>query len=193
MLVGLQPNMLESFTRNQYLNERGLPQRFLFFIPEATGRCIISELPETDMKRLEAWGQKITTLAASFRDQPLNMPLTMDAQMAYKRYAQVMEDRKGIEWGNNDALESWASKLLGMTARLAGILALLNDPKATCVERSSYDMAQCIMEEYFIPHMRYAFCGAHRISETAEILLKAMKGTMTREQKCVRQSTLWDR
>lgn len=103
IMVGLQPNMLKSFANNEYLNERGLPQRFLFFIPEATGRCIIDELPETDLKLLEKWAEKITTLAASFRDRPLNLPLSMNAQAAYKRYAQVMEDRRGVEWCESDA------------------------------------------------------------------------------------------
>lgn len=50
ILVGLQPNMLENFARNPYLVERGLPQRFLFFIPQPIGRCIIKELPEIDLK-----------------------------------------------------------------------------------------------------------------------------------------------
>ncbi len=40
IMVGLQPNMLQLFARNAYLNARGLPQRFLFFIPQAMGRCI---------------------------------------------------------------------------------------------------------------------------------------------------------
>lgn len=48
IMVGLQPNMLKTFTRNEYLNGRGLPQRFLFFIPQAMGRCIYQELPETN-------------------------------------------------------------------------------------------------------------------------------------------------
>ncbi len=101
--VGLQPNMLNAFIGNTYLNERGLPQRFLFFIPEPTGRCIIAELPPTNMELLDEWAAKITTLAASFRDQPLVLTLSMDAKTAYKRYAQIMEDRRGIAWSESDA------------------------------------------------------------------------------------------
>lgn len=104
-----------------------------------------------------------------------------------------MEDRRGIEWGNNDALAAWASKLLGMTARLAGILTLLKDPNAACVDSTEYYAAQRIMEEYFIPHMRYAFCGAQQISEPAKVLLDAMIAIMTREEKCARQSKVWER
>lgn len=103
IMVGLQPNMLKFFVSNAYLNERGLPQRFLFFVPEATGRCIIDELPPTDMALLDKWAAKITTLAASFREQPLSLPLSMNAQTAYRRYAQVMEDRRGIAWSESDA------------------------------------------------------------------------------------------
>lgn len=104
-----------------------------------------------------------------------------------------MEDRRGIEWGNNNALAAWASKLLGMTARLAGILTLLKEPNSTCVDSTEYYAAQRIMEEYFIPHMRYAFCGDQQISEPAKVLLDAMIAIMTREQKCARHSKVWER
>lgn len=79
-----------------------------------------------------------------------------------------------------------------MTARLAGILTLLKDPAATVVELQEYESARMIMEEYFIPHMRYAFCGERQISPAAEELLNAMKGSMTRDCRYVLQSALWE-
>lgn len=45
---------------------------------------------------------------------------------------------------------------------------------------------------YFIPHMRYAFCGERQISPAAEELLNAMKSNMTREFPCVLQSAIWE-
>ena len=193
ILVGLQPNMLEAFTHNPYLNNRGLPQRFLFFIPETAGRCIIAELPKTSMELVEQWQKRITELAGSFRDKDLVLPLSFAAYQAHQRYAQVVEDRRGIEWGNCDAMESWASKMLGVTARIAGILTLLEDPNAKCVELIAYDHAQRMMEEYFIPHMRYAFCGERNLTDTAECVLNAMKASVTRSEKYVLESKLWDK
>lgn len=80
-----------------------------------------------------------------------------------------------------------------MTARLAGILTLLKDPTATVVELQEYEFARMIMEEYFIPHMHYAFCGEQRLSPAAEAVLKAMPSIMTRYCLCVLQSALWDK
>ena len=193
IMVGLQPNMLELFARNKYLNERGLPQRFLFFIPEPMGRCVISELPPTDMARLDAWAEKITLLAASFRDEPLTLKLDMNARILFDRYRQVMEDRRNVEWCDSQALEAWASKAVGMTARLAGILTLLKDPTARTIEQHEFRCAQQMMEEYFIPHMHYAFCGEQRLSPAAEAVLKAMPSTMTRSCLCAPQAALWDK
>ena len=79
-----------------------------------------------------------------------------------------------------------------MTARLAGILTLLKDPTATVIELQEYESARMIMEQYFIPHARYAFCGERLISPAADELLKAMTGSMTREFPCVLQSALWE-
>lgn len=80
-----------------------------------------------------------------------------------------------------------------MTARLAGILTLLKDPAATLVDVNEYEFARSMMEEYFIPHMRYAFCGEHKLSATAEIVLKNMIGCLTRNKRYVLVSTLWDK
>lgn len=193
ILVGLQPNMLNAFARNSYLNARGLPQRFLFFIPQPMGRCILNELPETDLERLEAWGQKITSLAAAFRDAPLTLPLNISASNLFKDYCQVMEDRRTVDWCESEALEAWASKAVGMTARLAGILTLLKDPSAKQIEHFEMHCARQMMEEYFIPHMYLAFCGEKHLSPAADAVLKAMPATMTRSCKCVLYSVLWDR
>ena len=90
-------------------------------------------------------------------------------------------------------MESWASKALGFTARIAGILTLLEDPKATCVAYRAYENARRIMEEYFSPHMQYAFCGERQMTPVAEIVLKAMKASVSREDRFVLESQLWDK
>lgn len=117
----------------------------------------------------------------------------MNARAQFINYRQVMEDRRNVEWCGSEALEAWSSKAMGMTARLAGILTLLNDPAARMIESHEFFCAQQLMEEYFIPHMHYAFCGERSLSPAAEAVLKAMPDFMTRSCQCALQSQLWDR
>ena len=117
----------------------------------------------------------------------------MNANALFCSYRQTMEDRRNVEWCGSEALEAWASKAVGMTARLAGILTLLKDPAARTIERHEFYCAQQLMEEYFIPHMHYAFCGERLLSPAAESVLKAMPDFMTRSCMCALQSSLWEK
>lgn len=132
-------------------------------------------------------------MAASFRDQALTLQLDVNANALFRRYLQTMEDRRNVEWCESEALEAWAAKAVGMTARLAGILTLLKDPAARTIEHHEFYCAQQLMEEYFIPHMHYAFCGERLLSPAAEAVLKAMPDFMTRSCMCVIESSLWNR
>ncbi len=193
IMVGLQPDMLEMFAQDEYLNARGLPQRFLFFIPHPMGRCIYSELPEIDMAQLDAWATKITTLASSFRDEPLALRLDASANALFQHFRQTLEDRRNVDWCESEALKAWSSKAEGIVPRLAAILTLLKDPAARTIESHEFYCAQQIIEEYFIPHMHYAFCGETRISAPAKTILDAMPSTMSRSCMCALQSTVWDK
>lgn len=86
-------------------------------------------------------------MAASFRDQSLTLQLDVNANALFRRYLQTMEDRRNVEWCESEALEAWASKAVGMTARLAGILTLLKDPAARTIEQHEFYCAQQLMEE----------------------------------------------
>lgn len=189
MTVGLQPNVVKDFTRNTSMVGRGLAQRFLFFVPEPLGRCVISELPELNGDLLDAWRDRITTLAAAFREQPIVLPMTDTAREAFNRYAQMIEDRRYEDLGGCEALSSWSSKCLGQVARISGLLTLLEDPKATEVGSKAVDAAIRMMDEYFIHHMEYVFCGERKLPVEAEKLLEAMKSILSKGGEYVLESS----
>lgn len=85
------------------------------------------------------------------------MPLEPDAQREILLLWNRMEQEKVRQFCENDAMCAWASKAHGKASRLAGLLALLENPDATTVSQKAAKAAVAMMEEYFIPHAVRAF------------------------------------
>lgn len=115
--------------------------------------------------------------------------MTDTAREAFNRYAQMIEDRRYEDLGGCEALNSWSSKCLGQVARISGLLTLLEDPKATEVSSKAVDAAIRMMDEYFIPHMEYVFCGERKLPVEAEKLLEAMKSVLSKGGDYVLESS----
>lgn len=86
-----------------------------------------------------------------------------------------MHNRLTGDLGGNEALQAWVRKAHGETARLAGILALLEDPDASIVEESHVRAAVELMNSYYIPHAKRAFGGGPSLSSPARALCDKLR------------------
>ena len=171
--IGMQPSIIRRMTESADLADRGFPQRVLYFLPEPLAEVKVLGLPP--LPCMEEWERLIVRLAAAHRGQPLMMPLTQDAAQLYGLHRQDMQDRLQGDLGGSLAIQAWARKAHGKTARLAGLLALLEQPGAAIVEASHIRAAVLLMDNYFIPHMKKAFGGASDLSPDALALLAVVR------------------
>lgn len=173
--VGMQPSIIERMTGDANLADRGFPQRVLFFLPEPLIGVKLQGLPMIPQEDMEAWSRLLIHLAATRRGQCAILPMTKRAQTVYEQHRQDMADRVLGDMGGSRAMQAWARKAHGKTARLALLLALLEDPDAAIVEESHVRSAVAMMNDYFIPHMKKAFGGGASLSPDAMALLDVLR------------------
>lgn len=118
------------------------------------------------------------------------MPLEPDAQWEILLLWKRMEQEKVRQFCENDAMCAWAGKAHGKASRLAGLLALLENPDATTVSQKAAKAAVAMMEEYFIPHAVRAFCGEQKLSQPAASMLKVVKNAVDKGAQHIKQSEL---
>lgn len=173
--VGMQPGMIARMTGHADLADRGFPQRLLYYLPETLCGIDLMHLPPHPVALLKKWDIKLRELAAIHRDQMGVLKLTKAAVRLFNEHRQNMQDRLTGDLGGNEALQAWVRKAHGKTARLAGILALLEDPDATIVEESHVRAAVELMNSYYIPHAKRAFGGGPSLSSPARALCDKLR------------------
>ena len=174
LTIAMQPSILARMTGDSNLADRGMPSRMLYLLPEPLRHINVRESGPYPKAQLEAWGQKITALAADFRQQPLVLTLTKEAREVYLDFAQEMIDRQVKDLGESPPVAAWARKAAGRALRLAGLLALMEDTGARVVEALPMRRAVALMNGYFIPHMKRAFGGAICFSPREKAVLAAI-------------------
>lgn len=174
--VAMQPALLRIMTENAELADRGFPQRVLYFLPDDPGPANVLNLPKPPKAAQAAWGDLLVRLASIHRAQEAVLPLTSGAQEVYKNHRQDMQNRTVGDMGGCEALRAWARKAHGKTARLAGLLALLENPDAREVEEGHVRAAVEMMNAYFIPHVKKAFGGSPSLSPDALAMVDTLRG-----------------
>lgn len=173
--VGMQPGMIARMTGHADLADRGFPQRLLYYLPETLRGVDLMHLPPHPGALLKKWNIKLRELAAIHRDQMGVLTLTKAAVRLFKEHRQNMQDRLTGDLGGNEALQAWVRKAHGKTARLAGILALLEDPDTTIVEECHVRNAVELINSYYIPHAKRAFGGGPSLSSPARALCDKLR------------------
>lgn len=178
--VGMQPSIIRRMTENTELASRGFPQRVLYFLPDNLGRVDLLHLPPLPKEAMAKWASLLLALAQLHRDKEAVLKMTLGAQELLNRHRQDMWDRTCTDV----ALFSWCRKAHGKTARLAGLLALLENPDTLMVEECHVRAAVAMMESYFIPHAEKAFGGAPSISPDALAMVDTLrrKGSLPRDR-----------
>ena len=177
--VGMQPVILQRMTGNEELASRGFPQRVLYFLPDNLGQVDLLHLPPFPKAGMAQWTSLLLDLAQLHRDREAVLTMTGDAQQLLRLHRQAMWNRTDTD----AAMRSWCRKAHGKAARLAGLLALLDNPGTLTVDACHVRAAVAMMESYFIPHAENAFGGAPSISPDALAMVDTLrrKGSTPRD------------
>ena len=173
--LGVQPIHIRSMTESESAAGRGLPQRFLYYLPDMLVGQNVMNLPPYPQMQLNAWHDYVSVLADTHRDKRCEMQLTSGAKRLFIEFWQDMTDRSIGDMGENARLKEWGGKAHGQAARIAAILALLEDPHTIIVEESHMRNAVALMNEYYIPHAKRAFGGGSTLSAPAKALCEVLR------------------
>ncbi|WP_367620957.1 DUF3987 domain-containing protein [Streptomyces olivoreticuli] len=180
MGLAVQPTVLEDIGRNRGFDGRGLLARFLYALPESlVGHRKISPtpVPEAAAARYE---RNVTALTLSLNDwtDPAVLQLTPDAEAALTAFAERLEPELRAKGGRLGHIGKWAGKLIGATARIAGLLHLaghLEDGYGKPISAATMTAA-IELADYFTAHALTVFdlMGADATQARARTLLDVL-------------------
>jgi hypothetical protein len=123
LCLAVQPNSLAAVHGNPGLSGRGLLERFLFAVPQSMvgHRAIEPAAVPTEVRA--KYESSIETIAHSCDalTGPIILTLSPGAAQLFRAFRTELEGRRGAG-GDLTYIATWASKLDGATARLAGLL-----------------------------------------------------------------------
>ncbi len=142
------PEAMAEATQAPALHGRGLLARFLFAVaPPVAGTREINQPPVPDEVAAE-WDRTVravldTALAA---EAVTTLELTPEAEKVFTTFRADWEPRLNPETGDLAGIPAWASKHAGKVARIASLLALVDDPSRTEVEAEHVQAAVGLAE-----------------------------------------------
>ncbi|WP_079027733.1 DUF3987 domain-containing protein [Streptomyces rimosus] len=180
MGLAVQPAVLEDIGKNRGFDGRGLLARFLYALPESlVGYRKISPdpVPAPVAARYEHNVTALTLSLAAWTD-PAVLQLTDDADGALKVFEHRIEPQLRAKGGRLGHVGKWAGKLIGVTARIAGLLHLsehldgaYGKPISAATMTAAIELA-----DYFTDHALTVFdlMGADAAQARARTLLDAL-------------------
>jgi replicative DNA helicase len=181
--LAVQPDVLRDVTGNKAMRGRGLLARFLFAVPESTLGARSYEPHPIPDSLSQAWGTLIRRLFEMAEADVLpTLRLSHEAQMRLRYFAEQLEPRLHERSGDLAPIGDWAGKLVGQTARVAGLLHLAKAPNWTDTADADSVQAALDVAEWAILHAQAALgLIAHHNAIRAQALLNwiGRKGLQT--------------
>lgn len=160
----LQPVLAEQLLGDEVMLGQGILARFLIAWPESTvgTRTYVPRSPLAD-PGMQRYCHKLAELLAlplpvddTDPVQPLRpreLPLTDDAAAAWVAYANEIECEQGPD-GTHRQVQPWASKSAEQALRIAGVLTLVEDPRAEVVALPAVTRALVLARWYLDEALR---------------------------------------
>ena len=152
---GIQPELLRSALSGEHLYD-GIASRLLFVVPAEKVKVWTEETISQEVK--EGWAALLDELLALEPDQdgaPVDLPMTKEAKEVWLTYYNDHAEREAEAEG---PYRSALAKLEGMTARLALIAQLADDPKSSAVDVEAM-VAGVAISEWFEGQARQVYLG----------------------------------
>jgi hypothetical protein len=166
-VMAIQPEVMRGYS-SASTEGSGFLNRFLPFLPQKIGKRTYP-LPGIPVEVSRAWGEAITLLHnvswALHQDitkdpdrpgEPVNLRFTAEAGQLLIDLKNQIEEELQNDLGRYMGLESWIAKHPTDIARIAVVLALLENPDVTTVE-GSHVGAALSMFDGFVNHARTFF------------------------------------
>ena len=159
--LAVQPEVLITMGRQPGFRGRGLLGRFLYALPPSNvGRRRTNTPPVPDEVEL-TYSAEIQALATRMAEleQPEALTLSPAAAECFARFEAEFEPRLHPEAGDLGQVADWAAKLVGHTARVAGLLHVsrhLHDGWEHPIDADTVESAIAIAQ-YLIPHALAVF------------------------------------
>ncbi|MHC1787224.1 MAG: DUF3987 domain-containing protein [Christensenellales bacterium] len=185
LCLAAQPGVVQGFLNNAAMAECGMVSRFLVASPRTLlGSRKLRGLPPDEIA-LRAWEEKICRLLDR-KEQMLLRP-DDDAAALFDIWGEEVEQRLCPGRDLHDLSGGFGGKLRGNTARIAGLLRLLEDdepegylpPDETGQQVAHYRilgkhmLGAIDIARYFLAHMRQ-LCGSEDLSPEADCVLKLL-------------------
>ena len=169
MLLMIQPSVLEKIIENGKFNGRGLTARFLYSYPMSMigkGRKFETDPIGEDNKEVYE-SLLYSLLKIPLGAQPRILTLSKEAYILFSDWFYWIEDRFNNEFYK---VESWAGKLAGNTARIAGVLHCCQHQERGADYPISGKAMQDAIEiaKYFVDHALFIFEKAGETDTQAE-------------------------
>jgi hypothetical protein len=171
--LALQPEVLRDIARIPGFRGRGLLARILYALPENTvGRRRIGT-PAVPAQVMAAYGRHlqnlVLTLAAT--TEPTLLPLSPDANHRVLHLERTLEPRLAPE-AELGHITDWASKLVGATTRIAGLLHLATGARTSDISATTIDAAARV-GHYYLAHALAVFdtMAADQLADDANAVL----------------------
>ncbi|WP_077192463.1 DUF3987 domain-containing protein [Streptomyces lydicus] len=181
MGLAVQPDVLADIGHNRGFDGRGLLARFLYSLPESlVGYRKANPAPVPDHVA-ERYDRTITALTLSLAEwtDPAVLRLTPEADQALSAYDQHIEPQLRPRGGRLGHITKWASKLVGATARIAGLLHLAQHLENGYTQPITGETMNAAIEigEYFATHALTVFdlMGADTTLARARTLLSVLE------------------
>jgi replicative DNA helicase len=190
--LAVQPEVLRALRDRPGLRGRGLPARFLYALPPNTvGRRQVGASP-VPAEVADRYRTNLQALCRSLLDEReaaqlldpdglLVLVLDGEAEAALRAFEAELEPRLDPDGGDLGHVADWASKLVGATARIAGLLHLAEhlrdgwgNPVGVAQVRAAISIAR-----YLIDHALAAFdlMGSDPTLDDARYLLRWIERT----------------
>jgi len=152
--VTVQPSVLHGLATIPGVREQGFLARCLFSFPGSLvgNRKWKASKPVPDALA-RGWAALVTGVLKlpAVQERP-SLRLDTDAYDLIMDLRQRVEDLEG-PGGELEVIEDWANKIAGQTARIAGLLALCDDPLCRAVSAGHVRRA-ALMYDYLVAHAR---------------------------------------
>ena len=162
--LAVQPSVLREIGQRKNFRGRGLLARFLYSMPEDLVGRRDSDAPPMDPIVTRTYDEKMAALIGALAgwDDPMRLTLTPAAGQIITACLARLELRlhPDADLGSFAVLREWASKLVGQSARIAGLFHVadhMGEAHRHPIDTGTVEAAIALAEHYCIPHARAAF------------------------------------
>ena len=174
LCLAAQPGVVQRFLTHEAMLECGMVSRFLVASPSSGLGSRLVQGPPMNAGVMAAWDARLFDLLCW--ESPVTLKMTENAAEAYRQWGLEVENRLRPEGDLHDLAGGFGGKLRGNTARIAGLLYILEVGLGPTERRVHGRHMRGAIEiaRYFTAHM-IALCGAEDLSPEADAVLKVLR------------------